>query len=286
MSIPLFERLQIESQSNCNRACWFCPRTYDRSGKYLQPNGDAVINRMATETILGVLEQAQALGFSGEVGFHHYSEPLLDPRNVSLAAAARARGMRPYLHTNGDLLKADPALRREVGDVYERIVIGLYDYTSRAELDDIKRFWRDCFSGTPLEFSPIGRFGIGSGDSVGIPRAWVPTDRRMATPDMTFDNAPCHRPMIRLIVQHDGEMANCCEDTHGDFDLGNIHTQSLAALWYSPRHVAVVTDLMAGRRSEYKVCRNCPLPPTGPAEHGSKIRILPRVYRLRTASAS
>ena len=82
MDIPLFERLQIESQSNCNRACWFCPRTYDRSGKYLDPAGKSVLRQMPTEKILGLLDEAQVLGFSGMVGFHHYSEPLLDPRNI------------------------------------------------------------------------------------------------------------------------------------------------------------------------------------------------------------
>ena len=61
--IPLFERLQIESQATCNRSCWFCPRTYDRSGKYLDQKGKAVENRMSTEKVLDLLDQAHALGF-------------------------------------------------------------------------------------------------------------------------------------------------------------------------------------------------------------------------------
>src|SRR5438034_10598559 len=87
--IELFERLQIESQSNCNRSCWFCPRTYDRSGRYLDRTGKPVSHRMPMETILDILDQAKALGFTGRVGFHHYSEPLLDRRNVALAQEAR-----------------------------------------------------------------------------------------------------------------------------------------------------------------------------------------------------
>lgn len=79
---PLFERMQIESQSNCNRACWFCPRTHDRSGRYLDAAGTAVLNRMPTEEILDLLDQAVARGFRGRVAFYHYSEPLLDDRNV------------------------------------------------------------------------------------------------------------------------------------------------------------------------------------------------------------
>jgi radical SAM protein with 4Fe4S-binding SPASM domain len=267
----------VESQAHCNRACWFCPRTFDRSGKYLDGAGRAVPGRMPTETILGVLDQARALGFQGEVGFHHYSEPLLDPRNVMLAREARRRGLHPYLHTNGDVLRRDDRLCREVVEAYERIVVGLYDHTTDAERAEAERDWRGRLAGAArLEFSPIGLAGSRGGHSLGIPRALVPTDPRMAVPDLTFGNAPCHRPLLRLIIQHDGEMANCCEDTQGAFGLGNVHRSSLAALWHSPRHVAIVTDLLAGRRDRYALCRQCPLSPTGPAPEGRRIAIAPR----------
>jgi hypothetical protein len=110
--------------SNCNRACWFCPRTYDRSGKYLDAAGKSVLRQMPTEKILGLLDEAQGLGFSGMVGFHHYSEPLLDPRNITLAREAIRRGMAPYLHTNGDVLRRSDALCDGVRQVYALIVVG------------------------------------------------------------------------------------------------------------------------------------------------------------------
>jgi radical SAM protein with 4Fe4S-binding SPASM domain len=212
------------------------------------------------------------------VGFHHYSEPLLDKRNVQLAREARARGMRPYLHTNGDVLRRDQALCEEVRSVYELIVVGLYDYETNEELETAKRYWRDRLAKANLEFSPIGRSGIRSAHSIGVPRALVPSDSRMAVPDLTFAGAPCHRPLIRMIVQHDGEMCNCCEDTHGAFGLGNVYESSLEELWFSERHARIVADLIAGRRQKYALCRNCPLPPTGPAPAGEKIGIAPRRY--------
>jgi len=271
--IPLFERLLIESQSNCNRSCWFCPRTYDRSGKYLDFAGKPLLNQMPTEKILDVLDQAQALGFKGGVGFHHYSEPLLDKRNIMLAEEASKRGMKPDLHTNGDVLKHDDALCEEVKRVYEFIVVGLYDYRTNDGLEEAKRYWRDRLAGTNLDFSPIGLSGASLAYSIGIPRALVPSDPRMAVPDLTFANAPCHRPFIRMIIQHDGEVCNCCEDTTGAFKLGNVYQYSLEELWYSEHHVEAVRDLIVGRREKYNLCRNCPLPPTGSAPRGTKIDI-------------
>lgn len=269
--IHLFERLQIESQSNCNRACWFCPRTYDQSGRYLNSQGKSVINQMPTEKILDLLDQAQALGFRGRVGFHHYSEPLLDERNVALAHAARDRGMEPYLHTNGDVLRRNEALCAQVKEVYQIIIVGLYDYDTDNELEEAKWYWRKRLVGATLDFSPIGRSGSRSAHSIGIPRALVPSDSRMGVPELTFSNAPCHRPVIRLIIQHDGEMCNCCEDTHGAFGLGNVYRSSLDELWFSERHVQIVDSLINGHRESYALCRNCPLPPTAPAPAGKKI---------------
>ena len=151
--IPLFERLEIESQSNCNRSCWFCPRTYDRSGKYLDETGKSVIYQMPTEKILDLLDQAQGLGFKGRVGFHHYSEPLIDERNIMLAQQARKREMKPYLHTNGDMLKRDNALCEEVNKVYGLIVVGLYDYETNEELEEMKRYWHDLDLPVPTSSS-------------------------------------------------------------------------------------------------------------------------------------
>jgi radical SAM protein with 4Fe4S-binding SPASM domain len=274
--LPLFERLQIESQANCNRACWFCPRTYDRTGAYLDAAGRRVWNRMPTEKILDLLDQAVAMGFGGRVGFHHYSEPLLDERNVTLAREARARGLEPYLHTNGDVLARNEALCAAVADVYEQVVVGLYDYETDEELEEAKRWWRARLAGArALEFSAIGLSGA---SSMGIPRALVPTDERMSVPDLTFTGAPCHRPMIRMVIRHDGEMLNCCEDTHGAWGLGNVHERPLAELWYSERHASVIRDLVAGRRDKYPLCRQCPLAPTGPAPAGERIAISVRRY--------
>jgi Radical SAM superfamily. len=278
MDIPLFERLQIESQSNCNRACWFCPRTYDRSGKYLDPAGKSVLRQMPTEKILSLLDEAQGLGFSGMVGFHHYSEPLLDPRNITLAREAIRRGMAPYLHTNGDVLRRSDALCDEVRQVYALIVVGLYDYRSNDELREEQEFWRGRLAGARLEFSPIGLADGRTTESIGVPRALVPPDRRMTLPDLTFRNAPCHRPLIRMLVQYDGTVCLCCEDTTGAFDLGNVHRQTLGEVWYSERHTGIIHDLVAGRRDRYGLCRSCPMSPTGPPPKGERVSFAPRTF--------
>ncbi len=275
--IPLFERLDIETQSHCNRSCWFCPRTYDTSGAYLAADGSSVKKSMPTEKVIDLLDQAEAMGFRELVAFHHYSEPLLDKRNCNFAREGRKRGMIPYLHTNGDVLEANEALCEEVQDVYDRIIIGLYDYRTDAELEAAKDVWRGRLNRTALEFAPLGSGdGDPSAHSIAAPRAPLAPDPRMRRPDFVFDNAPCHRPLIRMIIRYDGEICNCCDDTTGAFDLGNAFETTLQELWYSDRHTRIVKDLIAGHRKKYALCRVCPQFPSGPAPSGERVDMRPR----------
>jgi len=213
------------------------------------------------------------MGFRERVAFYHYSEPLLDKRNIMLAWEARRRGMKPYLHTNGDVLKHDRALCEEVKRVYTLIVVGLYDYRTNDELQAAKGYWSERLAGAALEFSAIGLGGSRLAHSNGVPRALVPPDRRMSLPDLSYTNAPCHRPLIRMLIQHDGEMCHCCEDIHGSFELGNVYKNSLEELWFSERHTEIIENLLAGQRQKYELCQKCPMSPTGPAPTGAKIEI-------------
>ena len=283
-TLPLFERLLIESQSNCNRSCWFCPRTYDRSGTYIDEKGRSVIAEMPTEMVLNLLDQAQGVGFRRNVTFCSYSEPLLDKRNIMFALEAKKRGMTPYLHSNGDMLKQDDRLCREIRDAYEYIVIGLYDYRTNEELESAKQFWLKRLAGVNLKFSLIGSSEACEVKSMAIPRALVPTDSRIHVPDLTFSNAPCHRPLLRMIIRYDGEMCNCCEDAQGVFHLGNAYKNTLEELWFSELHVRAIRDLIEGRRDNFSLCRDCPQSPTGHAPRGMRIKFSPRNYTLGKSS--
>jgi radical SAM protein with 4Fe4S-binding SPASM domain len=277
--MPLFQRLLIETQANCNRDCWFCPRTFDHSGVYKDASGHSSFAQMPTETVLGLLDQAQALGFTGLVTFFFFSEPLLDRRNIAFARAARDRGLRPYLHTNGDVLRVNDALAEAVQDTYEFVVVGLYDYETSEDLETDRAWWRERLPRADLGFSYVRPVAAPELPTLGIPRALVPTDVRAGIPDVTFANGPCSRPLQRMIIRHDGAMCNCCEDLHAQFGLGNVHEATLADLWFSERHVEIARDLLAGHREDYPLCAACPLRPTGPVPGGGPVGMRRRNYR-------
>ncbi len=252
-NLPLFNKVLLELQSLCNRSCFFCPRTGDTSGKRVDSSGTAVRKSMSTEHALAIMDQLVALGYRGWIAFHHLSEPFLDPRILDMARAARQRGLRPYEHTNGDVLRRRPDLCEQAVKVFDYVCVGLYDYTTPAELEAEKVFWRARLPGIPVLFSEVGAV---------YPRSFVNFDRRMVRSQQTYPCGACSRPLERLIVHYDGGVGLCCEDMHAEFGLGDAFTQPIRDIWFSEHHVALVNALTAGQRRPFRLCRACPLPPT------------------------
>jgi hypothetical protein len=84
------------------------------------------------------------------------------------------------------------------------IVVGLYDYETNEELEVAKQYWLSKLVST-IEFSPIGPMGAAQPTASASPELWSPgsTNER---PRFRYINAPCHRPLIRMLIQYDGEM--------------------------------------------------------------------------------
>ena len=250
--IPLFKRICIELESNCNRQCFFCPRQGDRSGKRMDSQGNPIMRSMPTEHVIRILDEASTLGFRGRVCFEHLSEPFLDKRLIEMAWEGRQRGMHPYVDTNGDVLRHDDELCRKAAEVFKYIVIGLYDYESEEELETQKQFWRNKLQGTEVRSSEAGKV---------VPRTDVPYDPRMRREKEAFPDAPCSRPTQRMLIHYDGAVGLCCEDMKAEFDLGNAFKTSVKDIWYSQRHIRIIEGLKKGLRRKYPLCSRCAMGP-------------------------
>lgn len=258
MSVPLFSELSIETVGSCNRTCPTCERNS-------WPDRDAVAGRfgkqqrMPDDLFRKVVDDAVDMGFTGWVNLQHYNEPLQDPRIADLARYAKDKGVfaEVYMHSNGDLLT--PRKAAALDGVLDKIVVALYDETGGQPLlgearDARREVIAGMFAKTRVEWA-TGFHIITHYSPYTNLAEWIGISRPM----------PCRREVqLRMIIDYRGEMLLCCEDITGLWKLGNVRDQSLADLWYSPKHTEIIETLaQPGGREAYGFCRICPRPEIG-----------------------
>jgi MoaA/NifB/PqqE/SkfB family radical SAM enzyme len=210
---------------------------------------------MPTEKVLAIYDEVEALGFKGYITYHQLSEAFLDKRLLELAREAKRRGMKPYVHTNGDVLKPNEAMCREAAEVFEYIVVGLYDYTSEEEKESEKAFWRERLEGTQVMFSLAENAYV---------RTHSPNNDQMsALVRHTYPAAVCAEPQKYLMIHYNGDVCCCCEDMYGELLRANIFDASVKDVWYSDRHTYVVDKLRFGERHKFDLCTKCTMGPNG-----------------------
>ena len=259
----MFQDINLELQSNCNRNCWFCPRPYDRSGTYFTPEGNRIVEQMPTEQLNKLLDQLEEIEFPGKISLHHLSEPALDKRMIEIARDIKRRGMRAVINTNGDLFRNNEKLCQEAVEVFDHIVVGIYDQSDPVEVEREKAYWLERLKGTDVYFSVIMPEDAEAPASMrAFPRTSVPYDERMSVPKNTYPNGKCHRPVERFLIKYNGSVAICCEDHMSSFELGNVFETPIMDIYMSKKRLEIVKNLMEGKRSMYPLCSACSMPPT------------------------
>lgn len=245
--INIFPRLEIETQSTCNRKCPTCIRN-------TIPDRDSVSswfekNQLPIETIEKIFVESTKIGFRGEVCLSHYNEPLMDERIIEIAKMAKKfQFSRIFMCSNGDYLTED--LASELDNLMDDIGFTLY-------MNEPIRSKRDAWIRTLFKKSNIkvGYYADGEGHMITHYSSLVDANSLAKK----YSNNPCHYPQKRMIINHKGQMLLCCDDLVGNFDLGSIHESSIEELWYSEKHQDHVISLMNyGGRKINQHCLTCP----------------------------
>lgn len=255
---PIWKTVRLETQSMCSRDCEFCPRYDDRSGVRKDEQGNPVNVRMPSEKVYSLMDEIAGSGGRGYIGFHRLSEPLLDPRFPDFCRYARQKGMKILENTNGDVLRNDPALCREIDGLVDILVIGLYDYKNEGEKERLTNHWKEVFKKTGVRFStPQERPKIRQYSKV----------YRETKKDETILAHPCFKT-ANLLIRYDGNVSLCGQDDRCTFGLGNVYEKSIGEIWWSEKHIRIVKSLqLPMARKKYQLCSTCymrsklPIPP-------------------------
>jgi len=247
---PMWKHMGLELQSLCNRDCDWCPRQMDKSGIRKTPHGYSVVQEMPTDKVHCILDQVYALGFRGPIHFHSLSEPLLDARYLAIATHAHVQGFLIEENTNGDILRLNTQLRKQLDGVVDLFNIGLYDCKTEAEESTLMDWWRSAFTKSIVTFSRM---------SLGSPRTRQNSLLyNIRSKDQRVLEYPCFSPQYQLLIRYDGEVALCCEDDTSELSLGNAFREPIEDIWWSQRRIDVALTLRkSGSRKAYPLCKNC-----------------------------
>lgn len=246
MSAPLFQFIDFETISTCNRRCPTCLRNsipdYRATASWFEPH------YLDEAVIFDALDQAVAMGFTGGVCLSHYNEPLMDERLPEIARRVREYGKfsRVFLNSNGDFMTE--VLAAKLDGVLNRIIITLY---MAEPMKSERAAWlTTLFHGTELHLIT---------QSEHIPTHFSPKFdvKALAT---AHAGKRCLEPAIRVIINHRRQYLLCCDDMIGFFNLGTFPEIALADHWNGV-HAAIQGRLAeAGGRAWHPHCLSCPRP--------------------------
>jgi len=237
---PIFEKISIEINSYCNRACSFCTRSLDNREKV----------RMPEEMVHKVLYELAEINYKGLISFHFYNEVFTDKRIFSFFEKCQELGLNNYLFTNGDYLTKDVIERLSKYNIKE-FTLSIYDWKTDEEFQEKC----DAFNKElQLEAYSWDFYIVKGGENFGNRAGYVQHKQEEFSLPL---KAACSRIEKKLEVRYDGSVVMCCLDYYAIHTIGNIKNKNIIDIWYGEIRQKQIMDLRQGLRKCYKLCSKC-----------------------------
>ena len=272
----MLKKAYVEITNVCNLSCTFCPKTKRTPRTMTAEEFSLVLDRLRDRVTY--------------VYLHVMGEPLLHPQLAELMAAAKKRGMKICITTNGTLLrkrsgellaarnlhKLSVSLHsfegngRAVSEEREYLE-EVWDFAVKASARGVivaLRLWNEggaeTLNGGILDFL---REKLGSsvwpetrdGSFKLADHLYLERAQKFDWPDLGADEADtqfCYALRDQLGVLADGTVVPCCLDHEGDIALGNIFEEELDTILNNAR----ARELRRGfsrRQPAEALCRRC-----------------------------
>lgn len=235
---PLFNQVLIETRTDCNKKCSFCPQTH-----FQKPLGIMNINIFKS-----IVDKLTEIKFSGRLALYLSNEPLLEPRLLSMIKYARKKSSRFFIDitTNGVLLNETIIEQLfEVG--LDNILIN--DYRSDRDLypNRISKHLSSVFES--FRYNPKLSYNFRSAKEIMSNYAGVINE------PVIIDKGFCNFPFRKLCFSYKGDVLLCCNDFSYKTNLGNIKDIDIIDIWNSEKYNVVRKELLNHKR--ISLCADC-----------------------------
>ncbi|MBN1367546.1 MAG: SPASM domain-containing protein [Dehalococcoidales bacterium] len=294
LAFPL--TIQIQTQSQCNGNCIFCP--YPNVHKQL---AQGIMDR---DTFEKIVNELAATKYHPHLLFELHNEPLLDTRIFEFIGHAKKRlpGIICSLVTNGQLL--DKFTLQEIKESnVDRIIVSLNAYSSEMyrkisggiDFDRIINNISKLISDESLKQKITISFVITSENIEEMSRAiryWRNLGVKTRTIDLynragsvtnyqslklknkttnlsllkktgkyliarTIDITGCYDLLYHTSILFNGDVITCCDDWKRESVIGNIKEKSIKEIWNSPSLNKIRKLILKKKYAEIPPCKNC-----------------------------
>ena len=213
---PLFQQVLIETRTDCNNNCPFCPHHFNA-----KPLGI-----MNWETYKLIIEDLVNIGFSGRVALMVSNEPLLEERLIDMIAYAKSKTARLFLDitTNGKILTLD---------LIDELFLHGLDNININDYRGDRTSYPDKISSnlTPIAVAyknnPKLTIQKRSFDEQ-LPNYGGNIPQKNS---FEADYGFCNFPFRKLVIDYSGNTILCCNDFMSETNMGNVHDKSLIECW-------------------------------------------------------
>lgn len=220
----------------CNLSCSFCP---NGNPDFKHPNS---IPSFIDISIIDILVQQTKDKFYGEFSISGFGEPLLHPEIEAIVEKLNTIGQGVTLYTNG----TNPKRIKQIAA--NRIKIDTYNEATYAACKDI-------FANNNAHVKINQRYK--ENDTFYNNRAGN-VSHSYNTNDIP--NTCCYIPFMKITLDTDGTLLQCCSDWSRKFPLGNIKKDNLWNIWNGELEKKERLYLIANERNKCVLCKTCNSP--------------------------
>ncbi len=236
---PVFQQVLIETQTDCNNRCPFCPHAFNK-----KPLGI-----MEWSCYTTIIDQLCEMNYNGRVALMLSNEPLLDDRLGDMIVYAKSKSQRLFLDitTNGKLLSVE-----SVDHLFSLGLdnININDY--RNDRDKYPEKWSSQLEPIHAAYwnNPKVSFRHRRLDD-SLPNYAGNIPQTFNKEDFGF----CNYPFRKLTIAYNGDILLCCDDFMYDTYFGNVLSQKLIDCWNNPKMNNIRLSLLNNKR--IGLCERC-----------------------------
>lgn len=212
---PLFQQVLIETRTDCNNHCPFCPQQFNYKA----------LGIMSWDCYIKIIDDLTAMNYSGRVALMVSNEPLLEDRLPDMIRYAKQKSPRLFLDltTNGKLLT--------LGMVDKLFSLGLdniniNDYRGDRDIHQDKLSGElsniaTAYSNNPKLTIQKRRF------DESLPNYGGNIPQPQSDEELGF----CNFPFRKLVIAYNGNVSLCCNDFMNQVSFGNVMSKTLLECW-------------------------------------------------------